>query len=230
MTIRLYELVGADHARPFSPHCWKTRMSLLHKGLEFETVPVPFTGVAGLLENGGATVPVIEDNGRKIVESFKIALYLDETYPDNPLFGSSEAVALSRFVESWSQSRLHAWITRWSILDIHVMLDPEDQAYFRSSREKRFGIPMEKIAVNRDALRDDLKGIHAPFAILLNHQPFIAGETPRFADYIVFGAFQWLRVCSGLSMIGQDAPVRPWLDRMFALYDGAALKTPEARN
>ena len=43
MTILLYDLVGADAGRPFSPHCWKAKMALAHKGLDFETLPTPFS-------------------------------------------------------------------------------------------------------------------------------------------------------------------------------------------
>ena len=39
MTILLYDLVGADEKRPYSPHCWKAAMALAHKGLSFRRVP-----------------------------------------------------------------------------------------------------------------------------------------------------------------------------------------------
>lgn len=32
MTILLYDLVGRDATRPFSPQCWKIVMALAHKG------------------------------------------------------------------------------------------------------------------------------------------------------------------------------------------------------
>ena len=32
MTLKLFELVGTDETRPFSPFCWRTRMALAHKG------------------------------------------------------------------------------------------------------------------------------------------------------------------------------------------------------
>jgi hypothetical protein len=44
MTILLYDLVGEDPSRPFSPHCWKT-MSLAHKGLDYRRAPTPFSSV-----------------------------------------------------------------------------------------------------------------------------------------------------------------------------------------
>ena len=34
--LSLYELAGADRELRFSPHCWKTRMALAHKGLNVE--------------------------------------------------------------------------------------------------------------------------------------------------------------------------------------------------
>ena len=43
MTLKLFELVGTDEARPFSPFCWRTRMALAHKGLSAQTIPWCFT-------------------------------------------------------------------------------------------------------------------------------------------------------------------------------------------
>ena len=39
MAIKLYDLAGAEDDRRFSPYCWRTKMALKHKGLEFETAP-----------------------------------------------------------------------------------------------------------------------------------------------------------------------------------------------
>src|SRR5690606_19195462 len=88
MTIVMYDLVGRDHSRPFSPHCWKARLALAHKGLDCRTVPVTFGEIAGIEGGTTKTVPVIRDGDRLVVDSFDIALYLEERYPDRPtLFG-----------------------------------------------------------------------------------------------------------------------------------------------
>jgi glutathione S-transferase len=39
MTIKMYDLAGAEPERRFSPFCWRTKMALAHKGLEVETIP-----------------------------------------------------------------------------------------------------------------------------------------------------------------------------------------------
>jgi hypothetical protein len=57
MTIILHELVGADAARPFSPHCWKVVMALAHKGLDFDRKTVCFTEVAEVEGGASKTFP-----------------------------------------------------------------------------------------------------------------------------------------------------------------------------
>ena len=52
MTILLYDLVGRDTTRPFSPHCWKVAMALAHKGLAISTAPTRFLEVPEV--EGGA--------------------------------------------------------------------------------------------------------------------------------------------------------------------------------
>ena len=43
MARHLFELVGTDTDRPFSPYCWRTRMALAHKGLDTTSIPWRFT-------------------------------------------------------------------------------------------------------------------------------------------------------------------------------------------
>ena len=54
MTLVLYDLVGRDDRR-FSPHCWRTRMALAHKGLEHEARPTRFTEIQTI--GNGQVIP-----------------------------------------------------------------------------------------------------------------------------------------------------------------------------
>src|SRR5690606_28393058 len=146
MTILLYDLVGSDPARPFSPHCWKIAFALAHKGLAYESVPTPFTAVKGVENGACGTVPVIRDGGRVVGDSFDIAVYLEETYPERPtLFGGEGGKAAARFVEKWSQTTVHPYLGAAALMDIHDRLDPADQAHFRTTREARFGKKLEDV-------------------------------------------------------------------------------------
>ena len=43
VSLKLFELVGTDETRPFSPFRWRTRMVLAHKGLAADAIPWRFT-------------------------------------------------------------------------------------------------------------------------------------------------------------------------------------------
>jgi glutathione S-transferase len=221
MTILLYELVGQDPLRPFSPHCWKSAMALAHKGLEFERVPVPFTGVP-MVEGGvSKTVPVIRDGDKVIADSFDIALYLEDAYPDRPtLFGGNGGKAMARFIERWSQGTIHGYLGSAALMDIHDRLAPADQAYFRDSREKRYAKSLEEVPAGREAGLEAFRASLAPLRSTLGYQPFIGGASPLFADYIVFGAFQWVRVTSPFRFLEQDDPIADWFERCLDLHGG----------
>ena len=217
MTIQLYDLIGKDPLRPFSPHCWKSKMMFAHLGLEVETVPTRFTqiGVGDMADV--KSVPTICDGSLVLVDSFEIARHYAG---GTPLMGGSNGEGLVRFVESWSQSRLHTWIGGWAMLDIHDSLDIEDQVFFRTKREKMFGKTLEEIVANREQTVPELVQRLMPMKMMLGKQKFIGGDEPNFADYIPFGAFQWLRIVSGLEMIPKDHPVMDWFNRCLDLHNG----------
>lgn len=221
--LKLYSLCGADPRHLFSPHCWKAVMALAHKGLTFEEIPTTYAQIREIGDGFASTVPVLDDNGHLVSDSFDIALYLEDAYPDRPsLFRGEGGKALSRLVEGYSQMVVHPAILRMALLDIHGGLDDGDKAYFRESREKRFGQRLEDVVKNRDDEEAAFAAKLEPLRYLLKLQLFVGGAEPLFADYILFGALQWLRMTSGLSMLAADDPVVAWLDRCLALHGGRA--------
>lgn len=223
MTILLYDLVGRDETRPFSPHCWKARMALAHKGLDFRAVPTRFLEVPAVEDGISKTVPVIRDGDQVVADSFAIALYLEEAYPDRPtLFGGKGGQATARLIERWSQTQLHPALGAAALVDIHRLQDEANAAYFRPSREARFGgRSLEDVSSGRAELVATLRRNLEPLRSMLDYQPFIGGDGPLFADYIVFGALQWVRVVSSIDFLAaDDTKVRDWFARCLALHGG----------
>jgi glutathione S-transferase len=221
MTILFYELVGSDVARPFSPHCWKIAMALAHKGLTSSSVPTRFLDVPDVEGGVSKTVPVIRDGGHVVADSFAIALYLDEAYPDRPtLFGGDGGKAMARFIERWSQLTIHPYITTAALLDLHAMQDDENAAYFRASREQRLGKRLEEVTGARDAGLAGFRAALEPLRSMLSYQPFIGGAAPLFADYIVFGALQWARIASPYRLLDSGDIVAGWFERCLDLNGG----------
>ena len=60
----------------------------------------------------------------------------------------------------------------------------------------------------------------------MERQDFVSGATPAYADYVVFGAFQWARAISDFEVIAGDDPIGAWRGRMLNLFDGAADRAP----
>jgi glutathione S-transferase len=230
MAIILYDLAGSEAERRFSPFCWRSKMALAHKGLAVETVPWHFTEKDKLPQPNAGRVPVIVDDGRVIHDSTAIADYLETRYPDRPaLFGDAAARALTRFVQNWTETVLQTGIVGFVVLDIWRHIGPEDQAYFRRSREERFGTSLEKVVEDRAARLSAFRESLTPLRRTLERQEFLAGEMPAYADYVVFGAFQWARAISDFELLAADDPIAAWRGRMLDAFDGFARKSPAYR-
>lgn len=221
MTILFYDLVGSDAARPFSPHCWKVAMALEHKGLDYRAVLKRLVEVPEIEGGVSKTIPVIRDGDKVIPDSFAIALYLEEAYPEQPsLFEGPGGMAHARFIERWSQLTLHPYISVAALTALHAMQDDENAAYFRKSREARFGRPLEEVTASRDASLASFRASLEPLRSMLSYQPWIGGEQPLFADYIVFGALQWARIATPYQLLEAADPAAEWFERCLDLHGG----------
>jgi len=220
MSIVLYDLAGRDDRR-FSPHCWRTRMALAHKGLEVEARPTRFVEIASIAGGDQKTVPVIEDDGNTVADSWKIAEYLESAHPRAPsLFGGAAGKALTVFVQNWTVGTLHSGLVGLIIKDIHDHLSDEDRDYFRSTRERRIGRSLEEVQEGREGRVEGFRDSLSPLRRTLAAQDYLGGAGPIYADYVVFGAFQWARTISAFAILAPDDPVRAWFQRCLDLYDG----------
>jgi glutathione S-transferase len=227
MSLKLYELVGADASRPFSPYCWRTRMALAHKGLSAESIPWRFTEKTAIAPHGSEKVPVMLDGDRPVVDSWVIANYLEDTYPDRPsLFGGEGGRAAARFMNWWGDIAVVGGIFPMIIADIPKNLAAEDAAYFRASREARFGKSLEEVMAGREQVVTAFRKSLDPLRLTLKTQAFLGGDTPNYTDYIVFGGFQWARVVSPFRLLEGADPVYAWRERLFDAFDGMARNSP----
>ncbi|WP_315813096.1 glutathione S-transferase family protein [Bradyrhizobium sp. SZCCHNR2028] len=227
MAVKLYELVGTDAGRPFSPYCWRTRMALAHKGLSAESIPWRFTEKSAIAPHGSEKVPVMLDGDRAVADSWAIANYLEDTYPDRPsLFGGAGGRAMARFLNAWGDIAIVGGIFPLIIADIPKNLAAEDADYFRASREARFGKSLEEVMATRDQAVIGFRRSLEPLRQTLKTQAFIGGDAPDYADYIVFGGFQWARVVSPFRLLEEGDSVHAWRERLLDAFDGLARKSP----
>jgi glutathione S-transferase len=227
MTLTLFDLAAADPDRRFSPYCWRTKLALAHKGLAVETIAWRFTEKDAIAKSGQGRVPVLMDGERVVSDSWAIAEYLEDTYPDrSPLFGGAEARRVTRFINSWADTVVNAALVPILLTDIYAHLHEKDRVYFRESREKRFGMPLEEVSVDRETRIVGFRQILQPARTILATQPYLAGPRPLYADYILFGCFMWPRSVSKLRLLNSDDPIFCWRERMLDGFDGLARKAP----
>ena len=221
MAIKMYDLCSANRDSRFSPACWRTRMALAHKGLEVETIPTLFTEIGAIEGGGQKTVPVINDRGAVIRDSFAIALYLEETYPDLPsLFGGQGGQKMAHFIDRWANAVVDKQLVSFCLMDIYEGLDELDKPYFRESREKRFGRKLEDVPDLSEGRITAFRESLLPLRLVLQGSDYIGGETPLYADYSIFGSFQWARMVSGIALVEESDPVFIWFERCLDLYGG----------
>jgi glutathione S-transferase len=225
--IKLYDLAAADEALRFSPHVWRVKMALKHKGLEFDAIPWRFIEKDAIAFSGQRLVPVLVDGERTVSDSWEIARYLESAYPDRPsLFGCGTGEAHALFLKLWCDQVLQSILFRIILPDLYARLHEDDKPYFRQTREARLGRTLEELAVPPEEGIASLNEALGPLRSLVKRQGFIGGTAPSFADYIVFGAFQWARCMSPIRLLKRDDPVFAWRDRLLDAFDGYARRAP----
>jgi glutathione S-transferase len=223
VTITLHELALSGDIRP-SPYCWRAKYALEHKGLEYNISASSFSGIAGIAGGGQKTVPVLEitdtADPRVVGDSWEIANFLEETYPDKPsLFGGEQGRSFAFFFQNWSLLTLHLPLMKAILLDIVDRVLPEEKEQFRQVREQRVGMTLEEIASGTVEQRvGAVRAALEPARAVLRTQPFLSGAAPRYADYILAGQLHWPREASPLRILESDDPVMSWFERMLELY------------
>jgi glutathione S-transferase len=223
VTVILYELKAKGEIR-FSPYCWRTRMALAHKGIEPELVPVGFSEKQSIAFSGQQKVPIIVDDGTCVFDSWTIACYLEERYPDRPsLFAGNGGLALARFINHWCDKMVHPRLTPLLVGGIADLLEGEDRAYFLTTRQDRLKQAVQTEGEAAACLQRFAEAL-TPMRETLAERPFVSGVAPAYADYILMGCFQQARSISPVALLDPADPVFAWRTRMMGLFDGLLVK------
>lgn len=154
-----------------SPFCRKIRMMMKEKGLEFELVcENPWDRNLALFAlNPAGEVPVlVEENGTVVSGTYAIAEYLEETYPQITLIGTSSAErAEVRRIVDWFDHKFDFEVTQ------KILFEKVFKNYFGA------GAPDSKaIREGKNQMMYHLDYI----GYLANERYFLAGDNLTLAD------------------------------------------------
>ncbi len=168
------------------PYCEKTRRALRFKGLEWESHEVPpddRTDVVTASEQ--EKVPVLVDDGAVIVDSTDIFSYLEDKYPEPPLYpGEARERALAEVMDEFADGPLH---DAASDVMRSVMTEEPNQ---RSAHElDRYLQSLDRLLDGRDYLFGDQSladmSVYAHLRFMLMHPDMPKGETlPNFRAWV----------------------------------------------
>jgi glutathione S-transferase len=223
MSLIVYERIGHEGCRP-SCYSWCTRYALAHKALDVEYRPMRHADVETIQNLSGQTfLPVLLDGEVVLHDSWKIAVYLEDRFPDQPsLFGGPTGRAVTRLLNHWADTTLHPPLWMLALPYMPQYLCPEDRNYFIRSREKQYGMTLEQVCSERAHWQSEVETVCLPLERLLGEQEFIGGQLPTYADYIVVSHFMPVHLCYPEDVVRPDSAIALWRSRMFDLFDGLA--------
>ncbi len=191
---------------PFSTNVERVALALAHKGLEVESVVISYEDRTPVEEaSGQGLVPVIDDGGEVVSDSTRILGYLDEHYPQKPLFPTEPGrrteveLIIDWFNEVWKSSPNAIEFELESDEPATDLIDSE------SERMKKALVLFERLLDGRDHMAGGevsaLDFVVFPFLkyaamspaedddelfhrILDVHQPLDPGEHPRLTAWI----------------------------------------------
>jgi glutathione S-transferase len=222
--LELWELGGRDDCR-FSTFSWRTRLALHHKGLTFATHPVAVSDKATIGFSGQSKVPILKHDGRVVTDSWAIALYLEQEFPERPtLFGGEVGQALTHVFNVWADRELVPALIPFLMRDVLDCVTEVDGAHLRRQIESAMKKSLEDLSAGRDQAVQSFRRKLLPVRKALETKDFLGGAAPTYADYIVFGLLQWPRVVSSTKVLEDGDVVAAWFARMLELYDGVGRK------
>ena len=223
--IQLYELVAKNEAIRFSPYAWRVRLSLLHKGLQYEGIPWHLTDKAAIADANSKTVPVIKTKDGWARDSFEICLQLDKNFSDKQLIND---VTMARFFNGWLTRTVVHGLFPMIAADIWEILSDDDQLYFRKTREKFLGSSLEQARKGRETITPDFLASLSPVREMLTMSgaDFLSGDNAGWSDYALASNFIWARAVSDYDVLDDDMVLTEWFERMLDLFDGHARKAP----
>lgn len=251
--LKFYELVpsvGSVHF--FSPNTWKTRMGLLHKKASFKTIPVTLLDVRGDLSRRSKqpqiSAPAIElPDGTIIYDSFRIAEWLENAYPNAPsLFtgdgkltseARQECIILGKNYARMMDLGLGASKPEWAVWfdlffpKLDKLIKGEDlRAYFVSDIRHGPQGYQKLMSLDRQEYIRRAKMNIQPLVQILKERPneYFQGTHSGQVDYIIFGRYAYCRSLDAQLTKeiwnDQGEELSTWIRKMCEAHDGHAQK------
>ena len=223
------------------PFCCKVKAILSYKKIPYQTIEVhPLNKKEISFSKEYRKVPIfISSDGQQINDSTPIMRYIDEKYPDKPVFEKDETAKENE--EKWLKWADEVLVRALPPL-IYRSLGEALQAFDYITKEGNFSWIQQRFVKYSGALVMKMvakkstksQGISDPEAHLkqclnkwkdaLKAQEFLGGKKPNGADLAVFGILKSIDEMPAFIHIRENNSVYAWFQRMQNLTEGLASK------
>ncbi|CAE6501203.1 unnamed protein product [Rhizoctonia solani] len=212
---------------PWSPSTYKTRLTLNYKRLPYRVEYLSIADIEPKLKELGVkptshnpffqyTLPLIADpssdpNGKPtyVIESFDIALYLDQKYPTPkyPTVIPSGTRALQKVATGYiMNAALHfGSVVLPCAVSRSNFLDEKGREYYIRTRKVIYGRDLREFLPEADEnwakSKENWEALGDQLDLGGRDGPFVMGGQISFADFAIGGVIQWVKKCEGGEMI-----------------------------
>jgi glutathione S-transferase len=233
-----------------SPYVRKVGCCLYYKQLPFEFVPVNPVDNSQIKFTGQTQVPVLQIDDEWRLDSTPLALWLDELFPELPLFGQSpeereEILAVDKWIsdslilsgfkmvyETPMNARLRA--TAWRLANIvssqTPLPDEIRNAWPQLLKTAQFIKHMVRCADTSESAREMRDRVGLELFQHFRGGPFFAGRAePSLLDFAIFPqlVFGYMVGSEDELAIAKVPELREWIDRMTKLLPENPLLVPD---
>jgi len=219
MAAKLYQFLG-------SPFCAKVRKLLAFKGVGFEVVEVDYLERKELLlASGQIMVPALTlDSGETIVDSARIAIRLEELYPEPTLFPPGWRgmhLVLADYIDNQLEDALYR-VALADELKFYSRQGADRAAFWRLIRERKYGAGFVDRTIADDSVNwERARAALKPFDEQLASAPFLTGRI-GLADFALYGQLFYLAFTGELNIPADMENLRAFfgrVDRISAVLD-----------
>lgn len=186
-----------------NPYSEKVAAALHLKGLPFERVVSNDPEDIARWSPIARTLPVLEIDGRRRSDSLAIVAWLDELYPDPPLYSADPRIAeAQRHLADWSDNSFTWYWNRWRTARYPhpgdgEPIEPSRLARLTERLGRRLGLgPRTRAELRELEIVHELEARIEDLVGFLGHRPFFHADEPSIADLAVYSMLRILRTGS----------------------------------
>jgi glutathione S-transferase len=197
MAARLYQFIS-------SPFCAKVRKILDFKGVDHEVIEVDYLERKELLHaSGQIMVPALTlESGETIVDSARIAMRLEELYPEPTLLPPGWA-GMHRVLADHIDNAIEDAIFRAAIPDELAFWrarGPDREAFWRLIRDRKYGAGfVDRMVAEHQTHQARALEALARFEDALSERPFLLGRI-GLADFALYGQLYYFAFTGELKL------------------------------